>query len=344
MLRFQQIRSFAFVPSAYNRATNGTVPKKEKIFSVRRGREIGLFRGWDEAKGKVLGFPGAHYKSFYSEKKAQHWLEVEGAEEERQTLLKLQQLIPDETVRYELNYSAIEQKRESQKNFRSFGLGWVVQRMPNRELVCAGSDLFDISKWDSTFKTTKGYTPKINGDVPRLAALNHALKELSRVIGKNNVQKDANVPVKLGHPLVVQTEYSFVTGLLAGANATVPETVEPLKEAVELMQQVSETYTPLQLAKAEQNELANCFARAALYREHPRTQFEADAVEGAFDEAAVLALLNDTPDASKNIQPAKFEVEKAKARREKWLEKTRAKARIHSNAATLEAPKQPQSA
>ncbi|KAH9259146.1 hypothetical protein BASA81_002766 [Batrachochytrium salamandrivorans] len=337
MFKLTHTRSFAFVPTSFNRATNGTIRKTEKVFAVRKGREIGLFKTWETAKGKVLGFPGAHYKSFYSEKRAQHWLDVEGAEEERQALIKANQLIPDRNVRYELNFAAVEQRRESQPTFRSFGLGWVVQRMPSRELVCAGSELFDIAQWDQTYQKTNGYKPKINMDVPRLAALNEGLKELARVIKKDNVQVDANVPVKLGHPLVVQTEIGYLTGLLAGANATVPETVQPLKDALQGMAEVSESHTALQLSKAEYNEMANCFARAALYRQHPRTQFEADAVDGPFDESVVLRLLNDTPDASRNIQPARFAMEKAKARKEKWLEKARAKAKIFQQAIEVKA-------
>lgn len=325
------------MPTSFNRATNGTVAKSEVVFAVRKGREVGLFKTWDVAKGKVLGFPGAHYKSFYSETRAQHWLDVEGAEEERQALIKANELVPDQNVRYELSFSAVEQRRESHPKYRSFGLGWVVQRMPSRELVCAGSELFDIAQWDQTYQKTNGYQPKINPDVPRLAALNEGLKELARVIKKDNVQVDASVPVKLGHPLIVQTEAAYLTGLLAGANATVPETVQPLKDALQAMSDVSESHTALQLSKAEHNEMANCFARAALFRNHPRTQFEADAIDGPFDEPAVLRLLNDTPDASRNIQPARFAMDKAKARKDKWLEKARTKAKVFQQAIEVKA-------
>ena len=47
---------------------------KKKIYAVRKGKVIGIFKSWDECKDSVEGYPGAEYKSFFSEEEANEYL------------------------------------------------------------------------------------------------------------------------------------------------------------------------------------------------------------------------------------------------------------------------------
>lgn len=48
--------------------------RKNKFYAVRYGREIGIFKTWDECKASVDRYPGAEYKSFPTEKEAKEYL------------------------------------------------------------------------------------------------------------------------------------------------------------------------------------------------------------------------------------------------------------------------------
>lgn len=47
---------------------------KKKVYAVKKGRNTGIFYAWDECKANVDGYPGAEYKSFYSEDEATKYL------------------------------------------------------------------------------------------------------------------------------------------------------------------------------------------------------------------------------------------------------------------------------
>ena len=45
-----------------------------KYYAVIHGLKPGIYKSWDECKKQVLGFPGAKYKSFPSQKQAEEWM------------------------------------------------------------------------------------------------------------------------------------------------------------------------------------------------------------------------------------------------------------------------------
>ena len=46
----------------------------EKYYAVKIGRKAGIYRTWDDCKAQVNGYPGAVYKSFYSEEDANEFI------------------------------------------------------------------------------------------------------------------------------------------------------------------------------------------------------------------------------------------------------------------------------
>ena len=48
-----------------------------KVYAVKKGRQIGIFHSWEECKKSVDGFPGAEYKSFTQKKDADIYMEIE---------------------------------------------------------------------------------------------------------------------------------------------------------------------------------------------------------------------------------------------------------------------------
>ena len=46
----------------------------EKYYSVKVGRQIGIYRTWDECKEQVVGYKGALYKSFSTRKEAEQYV------------------------------------------------------------------------------------------------------------------------------------------------------------------------------------------------------------------------------------------------------------------------------
>lgn len=48
---------------------------KSKFYAVRKGKNTGIFKSWDECKKQVHGFKKAEYKSFKTLKKAEEYLE-----------------------------------------------------------------------------------------------------------------------------------------------------------------------------------------------------------------------------------------------------------------------------
>lgn len=47
---------------------------KKKFYAVRKGKEIGIYKTWDECKSQVNGFSGAEYKSFPTEEEAENYV------------------------------------------------------------------------------------------------------------------------------------------------------------------------------------------------------------------------------------------------------------------------------
>lgn len=47
---------------------------KKKVYAVKKGRKTGVFKTWDACKASVDGYPGAEYKSFFSQEEADAYL------------------------------------------------------------------------------------------------------------------------------------------------------------------------------------------------------------------------------------------------------------------------------
>lgn len=47
---------------------------KKKIYAVKNGKKIGIFKTWDECKEQVNGYKGAEYKSFENEEDALNYI------------------------------------------------------------------------------------------------------------------------------------------------------------------------------------------------------------------------------------------------------------------------------
>ena len=47
---------------------------KKKIYAVKKGRVTGIFTSWDECRDAVEEYPGAEYKSFFTEEDANAYL------------------------------------------------------------------------------------------------------------------------------------------------------------------------------------------------------------------------------------------------------------------------------
>ncbi len=79
--RLQQIqfeRSQASFTTNAAGTTQPRVKEEKKWYAVANGREIGIYRTWDECKEQVLGFRKAKYRSFYTEKEAIEYLDGHG--------------------------------------------------------------------------------------------------------------------------------------------------------------------------------------------------------------------------------------------------------------------------
>ena len=50
-----------------------------KFYAVKKGRQPGIYRSWEECKTMVNGFSGALYKSFLTLKEAEEYLGVDGS-------------------------------------------------------------------------------------------------------------------------------------------------------------------------------------------------------------------------------------------------------------------------
>lgn len=73
---------------------------KKKIYAVKKGKIIGIFKSWDECRDSVAGYPGAEYKGFFTEEEANEYLY--GAEKDALniTFEKEEEKLTDQIVAY----------------------------------------------------------------------------------------------------------------------------------------------------------------------------------------------------------------------------------------------------
>ena len=48
---------------------------KKKIYAVKEGKTIGIFKSWEECRDSVDGYPGAEYKGFLTEEEANKYMD-----------------------------------------------------------------------------------------------------------------------------------------------------------------------------------------------------------------------------------------------------------------------------
>ena len=73
---------------------------KKKFYAVKQGRKTGMFLTWDDCKKQVMGYPGAIYKSFGTEKRQKRIWELR---EHRQIRRIEKQELPDQSHQETIN-------------------------------------------------------------------------------------------------------------------------------------------------------------------------------------------------------------------------------------------------
>jgi len=266
--------------------------EKPVFYAVRKGREVGVFQGWEKAKGKVLGFSGAHFKPFRKLEKAEAWLAAEEASlPDNQKLTPKQP--PKEAVetkpnRLQLNFSAAT--LNGANGFpEKIGLGWILRQQPNNQVVLAGCDVFDLDKWKQAHPAGKNFKPVLSRELPMLSALHMALGEITKYYKtesatpvpakseeKVGTEKDSTqtpaapvAPKKVDLPLIIKSDHAYTVGLLSGAKPLVAEFADDVTAAKE---KVLATFAQSEIAKVEpkDNVLAIILAKAAIDRKSPR--------------------------------------------------------------------------
>lgn len=66
----------------------------KKIYAVKNGKKVGIFKTWDETKALVIGYPNAQYKSFTSLEDAKEYLGLKQENKEKNNILE------DEIIAY----------------------------------------------------------------------------------------------------------------------------------------------------------------------------------------------------------------------------------------------------
>lgn len=73
---------------------------KKKIYAVKKGKTIGIFKSWEECKDSVDGYPGAEYKSFLTEEAANEYLVGTEKDVLNITSEKREECLKDQIVAY----------------------------------------------------------------------------------------------------------------------------------------------------------------------------------------------------------------------------------------------------
>ena len=78
----------------------GGIMAKAKIYAVKKGKSVGIFRTWEECKNVVNGYPGAEYKGFYTEEEAHDYLAEAESKTEANVVPRTETSIPNQIVAY----------------------------------------------------------------------------------------------------------------------------------------------------------------------------------------------------------------------------------------------------
>lgn len=99
---------------------------KKKMYAVKKGRVTGIFTSWDECRDAVEEYPGAEYKSFFTEEDANAYLL--GIEKGEMNILseKMEECLTDQIIAY------VDGSFDEKIGRYAFGC---VMIMPNGEIV-----------------------------------------------------------------------------------------------------------------------------------------------------------------------------------------------------------------
>ena len=73
---------------------------KKKFYAVKKGKTTGIFINWDECRDAVAGYPGAEYKSFFTEEDANAYLYGTEKDERNHFLDKEEECLNGQMVAY----------------------------------------------------------------------------------------------------------------------------------------------------------------------------------------------------------------------------------------------------
>ena len=73
---------------------------RKKIYAVKKGKTTGIFINWDECRDAVAGYPGAEYKSFFTEEDANAYLYGTEKDERNHFLEKEEECLNGQMVAY----------------------------------------------------------------------------------------------------------------------------------------------------------------------------------------------------------------------------------------------------
>jgi len=280
-------------------------PKKQPWFyAVRKGREVGVFKGWEETKGKIIGFSGAIVKPFKVESKARKWLERDVSQIDSRQLPTPKWELRDKPVKpstYVLDFGTVINTATAESK-GSIGMGWVLRKFPERTLVVAGCDLYDMRQWRKEHPIVKGYTPRLPRELPMLQALERGLDEAKRVFDVDAKRQEGQNPLqmKLPFPLYIRCDHVYTSGLLSGANPTIPDLVEPLTRVKDKISNLAAAHGVLEVP-GRVTDLAQGLAKAAITRKNPKCTIEGGEFIPSYEK--FLSLLARVPDVPAGATP-----------------------------------------
>jgi hypothetical protein len=156
----------------------------------------------------------------------------------------------------------------------------------------------------------------LNRELPTLEALNQGLNEVIQSFKLDDAKTTGSESgsstdsKKLPFPLYVKSDHVYTMGLLTGANPTLPELVEPLKDARSKIERIA-AVSVCKHVTIHENSFAGALARAALARAHPRCKIEGS--DKPIDQKSLLALVSDAPDLPESVMAAQPPAKKDKA-------------------------------
>lgn len=73
---------------------------KKKIYAVKKGKTVGIYKTWEECKAAVEGYPGAEYRGFPTEAEAKAYLSGKNIVSERPAVQSVNTCLPNQVLAY----------------------------------------------------------------------------------------------------------------------------------------------------------------------------------------------------------------------------------------------------